>query len=120
MAVLGWKAGPEQYGPNELLEQAVAAEKAGFKSLNVSDHFHPWSEEGRRASRGRGWGRRRCGPKRSALGTGLTCPILRYHPAVIAQAAATLAVMAPGQDVPVRGDGGGAERVFVGGGVAGL
>jgi hypothetical protein len=44
--MLGWKAGPEQYDPVELLSQALAAEKAGFETINVSDHFHPWDEEG--------------------------------------------------------------------------
>ncbi len=42
----GWKAGAEQYPPQELLEYAVAAEQAGFDSIDVSDHFHPWSEQG--------------------------------------------------------------------------
>jgi len=43
---MGWKAGPEQYEPNELLDHAIAADEAGFDSLDVSDHFHPWSDEG--------------------------------------------------------------------------
>ena len=43
---LGWKAGTEQYPPEQLLEYAIAAEKAGFDSIDVSDHFHPWSERG--------------------------------------------------------------------------
>jgi len=42
----GWKAGSEQYPPQQLLEYAVAAEQAGFESIDVSDHFHPWSEQG--------------------------------------------------------------------------
>src|SRR3982751_5317491 len=42
----GWKAGTEQYPPAELLEYAVAAEQAGFDSIDVSDHFHPWAEKG--------------------------------------------------------------------------
>ena len=42
----GWKAGTEQYPPGELLEYAVTAEQAGFDSIDVSDHFHPWSENG--------------------------------------------------------------------------
>src|SRR5438128_5699729 len=46
MLQLGWKAGTEQYSPGELLEYAVVAEEAGFDSINVSDHFHPWSEKG--------------------------------------------------------------------------
>jgi alkanesulfonate monooxygenase SsuD/methylene tetrahydromethanopterin reductase-like flavin-dependent oxidoreductase (luciferase family) len=43
---LGWKAGTEQYPPDELLEYAVAAERAGFDSVDASDHFHPWAEKG--------------------------------------------------------------------------
>jgi hypothetical protein len=42
MLQLGWKAGTEQYPPAELLEYAIAAEAAGFDSINASDHFHPW------------------------------------------------------------------------------
>src|SRR5882724_174202 len=42
----GWKAGTEQHPPRELLEYAVTAEQAGFDSIDVSDHFHPWSENG--------------------------------------------------------------------------
>jgi len=42
----GWKAGSEQYPPQQLLEYAVAAEEAGFESIDVSDHFHPWREQG--------------------------------------------------------------------------
>jgi len=43
---LGWKAGTEQYPPEELLVYAADAEKAGFDSIEASDHFHPWSERG--------------------------------------------------------------------------
>src|SRR5258706_1208483 len=46
MLQLGWKAGTEQYPPGELLEYAVAAEQAGFDSIDASDHFHPWAEKG--------------------------------------------------------------------------
>jgi coenzyme F420-dependent glucose-6-phosphate dehydrogenase len=46
MAVFGWKAGPEEYPPMELMDYALTAEEAGFESLDVSDHFAPWSEEG--------------------------------------------------------------------------
>lgn len=44
MIRLGLKAGPEQYPPEELLEYAIMADEAGFDSIDVSDHFHPWSE----------------------------------------------------------------------------
>lgn len=46
MLRLGWKAGPEQYPPMELLDHAVAAEEAGFDIVDASDHFHPWDESG--------------------------------------------------------------------------
>jgi len=97
MAILGWKAGSEQYPPMELLDYAVAAEEAGFDCINVSDHFHPWSEEGQAPFTWTWLGAAAVKTKRSMVGTGLTCPILRYHPAIIAQAAATLACMAPGR-----------------------
>ncbi len=97
MAVLGWKASTEQYRPDELLDYAVAAEQAGFDSIDVSDHFHPWSEEGQSAFVWTWLGGVAVKTKKIQMGTGLTCPILRYHPAVIAQAAATLDHMAPGR-----------------------
>jgi coenzyme F420-dependent glucose-6-phosphate dehydrogenase len=46
MLHLGWKAGTEQYPPDELLDYAIAAEAAGFDSIVASDHFHPWAEKG--------------------------------------------------------------------------
>lgn len=93
----GWKAGPEQYPPVELLEYALAAEQAGFESIDVSDHFHPWSEAGQAAFTWTWLGATAVQTEHIRLGTGLTCPILRYHPAIIAQAAATLACFAPGR-----------------------
>ena len=94
---LGWKAGPEQYAPNELLDYAVAAERAGFDIIDVSDHFHPWDEAGQACFTWTWLGAAAVRTSRITLGTGLTCPILRYHPSVIAQAAATLGTMAPGR-----------------------
>jgi len=97
MVQLGWKAGPEQYPPLELLDYAVAAEQAGFEIVDVSDHFHPWDESGQACFSWTWLGAAAVKTSRITLGTGVTCPILRYHPAVIAQAAATLGVMAPGR-----------------------
>ena len=93
MLQLGWKAGTEQYPPAELLEYAIVAEAAGFDSISVSDHFHPWSEAGEACFAWSLLGAVAARTSRIALGTGVTCPILRYHPAVIAQAAATLACL---------------------------
>lgn len=97
MVTLGWKAGPEQYPPDELLNYAVVAEQAGFQSIDVSDHFAPWSEAGEACFTWTWLGAAAVKTNSIELGTGLTCPILRYHPAVVAQAAATLECMAPGR-----------------------
>ncbi|HEX2828301.1 MAG TPA: TIGR03557 family F420-dependent LLM class oxidoreductase [Burkholderiales bacterium] len=95
MLRLGWKAGTEQYAPGELLEYAVAAESAGFDVIDASDHFHPWAEVGQACFVWSWLGAAAAKSSRITLGTGITCPILRYHPAVIAQAAATMACLAP-------------------------
>jgi coenzyme F420-dependent glucose-6-phosphate dehydrogenase len=95
MLQLGWKAGTEQYPPDELLEYAIAAEEAGFDSIDASDHFHPWAEKGQACFVWTWLGAVAVRTKKIRLGTGVTCPTLRYHPAVIAQAAATVAQLAP-------------------------
>src|SRR3954466_8472686 len=95
MLRLGWKAGTEQYPPDELLKYALAAEEAGFDAIDVSDHFHPWSERGQACFAWTWLGAVAVKTSTISLGTGVTCPTLRYHPAVIAQAAATLACLAP-------------------------
>jgi coenzyme F420-dependent glucose-6-phosphate dehydrogenase len=105
MAVFGWKAAPEQFGPVALLNQVVAAEEAGFESLDVSDHFHPWAEAGEAAFTWTWLGAAAARTSRITLGPGVTSPILRYHPAVLAQATATLAVMAPGRTYFAVGTG---------------
>ncbi len=105
MLKLGWKAGTEQYPPQELLEYAVAADAAGFDTLNVSDHFQPWSEQGQGSFTWTWLGAAAVQTKRIELGTGLTCPILRYHPAIVAQAAATLACFAPNRSYLAVGTG---------------
>ena len=102
---LGWKAGPEQYPPNELLDYAIAAEQAGFETIDCSDHFHPWSESGQACFTWTWLGAVAARTSRIHLGTGVTCPILRYDPAVVAQMAATLGVMAPGRAYVCVGTG---------------
>jgi coenzyme F420-dependent glucose-6-phosphate dehydrogenase len=105
MIKLGWKAGAEQYPPQELLNYAVAADAAGFDCLDVSDHFHPWSEEGQASFAWTWLGAAAVQTKRIELGPGVTCPTLRYDPAVIAQAAATLACFAPNRAYLAVGTG---------------
>jgi len=97
MVQIGWKAGPEQYPPVELMEYAVAADKAGFNWIDVSDHFNPWSEEGQACFSWTWLGAVATQTQQITLSTGVTCPFLRYHPAVIAQAAATVSHFAPGR-----------------------
>ena len=97
MVELGWKAGPEQYSPVELLDYAIGCQIAGFDSIDVSDHFQPWSEAGQACFTWTWLGAAAVKTSRIRLGTGLTCPILRYHPSIVAQAAATLSCFAPGR-----------------------
>lgn len=95
---LGWKASAEQFAPAQLLELAVAAEEAGFDSIAVSDHFHPWRDTDGHAPFSFAWlaaaGQR---TKRVRLGTSVVSPGYRYHPAIVAQAVATLASLTPGR-----------------------
>jgi coenzyme F420-dependent glucose-6-phosphate dehydrogenase len=95
MVQFGWKAGPEQYPPVELAQYAVAADQAGYDLLDASDHFNPWSEEGQASFTWTWMGAVAVQTKRIVLSTGVTCPLFRYHPTVIAQAAATMTHFAP-------------------------
>lgn len=94
---IGYFLSSEEYGPKDLVRQAVLAEEAGFDSLWISDHFHPWIEE--QGESPFVW---------SVIGaisqvcslpitTAVTCPTVRIHPAIIAQAAATSALLSDGR-----------------------
>jgi len=87
----------EQFPPSALVRQAVEVERAGFDGLNVSDHFQPWWEPG---ESGQAWallGAIGQATERVEVGTGVTAPVHRYHPAVVAQFAATMEEMCPGR-----------------------
>jgi coenzyme F420-dependent glucose-6-phosphate dehydrogenase len=87
----------EQYPPSDLVRQAVEVETAGFDGLNVSDHYQPWWEPG---ESGQAWvllGAIGQATERVPIGSGVTAPVHRYHPAVVAQAFATLEEMNPGR-----------------------
>ena len=102
---IGYFLSCEEYTPAQLIEQAKMAQEAGFQSLWISDHYHPWNDE-----QGQSpfvW---------SIIGalsqvvsipvtTAVTCPIMRIHPAVVAQAAATSAVLHDGRFVLGVGTG---------------
>ena len=95
---LGYKASAEQFAPRELVEIAVAAERHGFESVAVSDHFQPWRHTGGHAPFSLAWmaavGER---TTRVQIGTSVMTPTFRYNPAVIAQAFATLGCLYPGR-----------------------
>lgn len=105
MLKLGYKIAPEQFHPSEMLQQAVTAEKAGFESLSASDHFHPWSENGQACFTWSWLGAAAVSTQSIELGPGLTCPILRYNPAIIAQATATVSSLAGGRTFLAVGTG---------------
>jgi len=95
---LGWKASAEQFGPRELLEYGIAAERHGFDSIVVSDHFHPWKDTDGHAPFSFAWlGAVGARTTRAKLGTSVVTPTFRYHPAIVAQAFATLGVLFPGR-----------------------
>jgi coenzyme F420-dependent glucose-6-phosphate dehydrogenase len=98
MIALGYKASAEQFGPAELLRYAVEAEAHGFDSVAVSDHFHPFRHTGGHAPFAPTWlGALAARTERVRMGTSVTTPTLRMHPAIVAQAFATLAGLAPGR-----------------------
>src|SRR5688500_19904508 len=94
MATLGYHCAHEQLPPSTLLRHLKDAADAGFTAAMCSDHFHPWSE--RQGHSGFTWSWLGAALEATPLSFGTVCaPGQRYHPAVIAQAAATLAVMYP-------------------------
>ncbi len=96
--VLGYKASAEQFGPRELLDCSVLAERLGLDSIAVSDHFQPWRHHGGHSPAALTWlgalGER---TERAVLGTSVLTPTMRYQPAIVAQAFATLACLNPGR-----------------------
>ncbi|MGI8780781.1 MAG: glucose-6-phosphate dehydrogenase (coenzyme-F420) [Solirubrobacteraceae bacterium] len=95
---IGYKASAEQFGPSELLDFAVRAEAAGLEIVAISDHFQPWRHHGGHSPGALPWlgaaGQRTAS---ATLGTSVLTPTLRYEPAVVAQAFATLGCLAPGR-----------------------
>lgn len=96
MLKLGYKASAEQFGPNELLDFSCLAETLGFDSVFVSDHFQPWKHNGGHAPFSFVWlGALGARTRRIIMGTSVVTPTFRYHPAIVAQAMATLGVLYP-------------------------
>ncbi|HET9423829.1 MAG TPA: TIGR03885 family FMN-dependent LLM class oxidoreductase [Gemmatimonadaceae bacterium] len=94
MTRLGYHVSHEQHAPSALLEYVRLAEQAGFDGALSSDHFHPWLEENGQSGFGWSWLGAALATTRMTYGT-VCAPGDRYHPAIIAQAAATLAEMFP-------------------------
>jgi coenzyme F420-dependent glucose-6-phosphate dehydrogenase len=98
MPELGFALSSEDHPPNELVRQAALAEQAGFTFALVSDHFHPWLDvQGQASFVWSVLGGIAHATERIRVGTGVTCPTIRIHPAIVAQAAATVAAMMPGR-----------------------
>src|ERR671939_1328239 len=87
----------EEFGPLELVELARRAEQAGFHALWISDHYHPWNDEQGHSPFVWSVIGALSAVSRLPVTTGVTCPTVRIHPAVVAQAAATSAVMHEGR-----------------------
>jgi coenzyme F420-dependent glucose-6-phosphate dehydrogenase len=103
---LGYALSCEEHGPNDLVRNARAAEEAGFAFAMISDHYHPWTDaQGQSPFVWSVIGGVAQATERLRLGTGVTCPTIRIHPAIIAQAAATAQVMLDGRFVLGVGTG---------------
>ena len=106
MVALGLALSSEEHGPTRLVELAVAAEEAGFDFVSVSDHYHPWlADQGHSPFVWSVLGAIAASTTRLGVGTGVTCPTVRIHPAVIAQAAATASLLLPDRFVFGVGSG---------------
>ncbi|MDP9363718.1 MAG: LLM class F420-dependent oxidoreductase [Chloroflexota bacterium] len=98
MAQIGYTLMCEQRSPKDLVRDAVMAEQAGFDFCVISDHFHPWVEA--QGHSGYAWsilGAVAQATERLPLMTYVTSPIIRYHPAIVAQKAATMALLSDGR-----------------------
>lgn len=106
MTRFGYFCGHEQWQPEELVRQAVLAERAGFDLVVVSEHFHPWVDD--ESASGFAFatiGAMAAATESIGFATGVTTPLFRYHPAVVAQAAATLDRLSDGRFILGVGTG---------------
>ncbi|HET6183836.1 MAG TPA: glucose-6-phosphate dehydrogenase (coenzyme-F420) [Acetobacteraceae bacterium] len=106
MLKLGYKASAEQFAPRALLDFSVLAERLGFDSVFVSDHFQPWKHTDGHAPFAPAWmGALGARTERILMGTSVLTPTFRYHPSVVAQAFGTLGAMFPGRVILGVGTG---------------
>ena len=98
MTELGYALSSEEHAPGELVRNAARAEEAGFTFALISDHIHPWVDaQGHSAFVWSAIGAIAQATEGLKLGTGVTCPMIRIHPAIVAHAAATCAVLMEGR-----------------------
>lgn len=117
MTRFGYTLMTEQAGPRELVEHAVAAERVGFDFEVMSDHYSPWlTEQGHAPYAWATLGAVAQATERVGLMTYVTCPTLRYHPAVVAQKAATVQILAGGRFTLGLGSGENLNEHVVGAG----
>jgi coenzyme F420-dependent glucose-6-phosphate dehydrogenase len=84
---IGYKASAEQFGPRDLLDFSIEAERAGLDVVSVSDHFQPWRHKGGHAPNALVWlGALAASTERVVMGTSVLTPTLRYNPSIVAQA----------------------------------
>jgi len=103
---LGYKASAEQFAPAKLLDFAVLAEKTGFDSAFVSDHFQPWKHVDGHAPSSLVWlGALGARTSKLVMGTSVLTPTFRYHPSIVAQTFGTLGSMFPGRVILGIGTG---------------
>ena len=106
MVAFGFAISSEEHPPHDLVAQAQMAEAAGFEFAMISDHFHPWVDaQGHSPFVWTILGAIAQATTTLKLGTGVTCPTVRIHPAIVAQAAATTAALMPGRFVLGVGTG---------------
>ena len=121
MTNFGYTLMTEQTGPRELVDHAVRAEEVGFDFEVMSDHYFPWlSAQGHAPYAWSVLGAVAHATQRVGLMTYVTCPTIRYHPAIVAQKAATVQLMAEGRFTLGLGTGENLNEHVVGGGWPGL
>ena len=107
----------EEHGPSELVENARRAEEVGFDFVAISDHFHPWvAAQGHSPAAWSVLGAIAARTERIGIATAVTCPTIRYHPALIAQSAATIALLSNGRFTLGLGSGENLNEHVVGAG----
>jgi coenzyme F420-dependent glucose-6-phosphate dehydrogenase len=98
MPELGFAISSEDHAPNDLVRQAALAEQGGFTFCLISDHYHPWiAKQGHAPFVWSTLGGIAQATSTIRVGTGVTCPLIRIHPAIVAQAAASVGCMMPGR-----------------------